>query len=122
MAQVRDSHDSVEVVVVKCLENGYTWYCGGQDISNKVTEPIIAKKLATQTLKLPSVFSQTWSIEETISYLEEYNMSNLSDWQEQPWLKGSLGIILDDNNCFPINGYKLSYDSELGVSVTREDE
>ena len=49
-----------------------------------------------------------------------YNKRKLFDWQRQSWLKGSLGIILDENNQFLLNGYRLTYDLQLGLTYEKE--
>ena len=58
--------------------------------------------------------------EMTIDALEEYNFKFLSDWQDQPWLKGSLGIIFDENGRFELNGVQLRYDNEFGLQEETE--
>ena len=42
-------------------------------------------------------------------------MKYLASWQEEPWLKGTLAIVLDDNKQFTLNGFLLTYDEQLGL-------
>ena len=76
--------------------------------------------MATNTIRLPQALSADWTIDKTISELEMYNKRKLFDWQRQSWLKGSLGIILDENNQFLLNGYRLTYDLQLGLTYEKE--
>jgi CRISPR-associated endonuclease/helicase Cas3 len=57
---------------------------------------------------------------QTIDELENYNKKYLSDWQEQPWLKGTLGIIFDEEGHFELNGIMLVYDREFGLREENE--
>lgn len=121
LAQVRDGEDTIEVIMVKRgAESGYCLLGDGKnDISGLIADGNykIIKKLAQNTIKLPRVFSKNYNIEHTIDLLEEFNRQNLSNWQIQPFLKGSLGIILDRNNQFKLDDYTLTYDSNIGLMI-----
>ena len=80
-----------------------------------------AKELAKQTIRLPNYVTMRKSISDTIDYLEDYNMKNLSEWQNQPWLRGSLGIVFDESGCVELNGILLKYDNEFGLREEKED-
>lgn len=115
-AQVRDTQDTIEVIALQQLEKGYGLIGSNQDISDRLDDGAIAKKVAQQTLKLPNVLSAPYSIDRTIQELEEYNLRHLKDWQSQPWLKGALGILFDQDLCFELNGYILKYDKHFGLT------
>ena len=115
-AQVRDSSDSIEVIVVKKTETGISLVGEDKDLDLLID----TKKMATNTIRLPQALSADWTIDKTISELEMYNKRKLFDWQRQSWLKGSLGIILDENNQFLLNGYRLTYDLQLGLTYEKE--
>lgn len=119
VAQVRDSDETVEVIAVKKSKEGYSVFGEDIDIKDKIGEFEISKKLAGETLKLPRLLLKKYNIEKTIKFLEKYNMNYLSNWQKQPWLRGSLGIIFDENNEFIIEGIKLRYDEKLGLIYER---
>ena len=68
-----------------------------------------------QTFTLPKLLSKNYNIDDTIRELEKYNLSYLEEWQTSTWLKGSLGIIFDENDEFEIGGVKLKYSNKLGV-------
>lgn len=115
MAQVRDIQETIEVIAVKRCGTGYTCFGENEDVSGRIGEASVAKKIARQTLRLPH-----WLIRQTrdfdaIEFLEAYNRQNLSAWQEQPWLKGCLGIIFDESNHFQINGIDLYYNETYGL-------
>ena len=47
--------------------------------------------------------------------MEKYNFKHIKEWQTSTWLKGSLGIIFDENDEFELGGVKLKYSEKLGV-------
>lgn len=119
-AQVRDISETIEVIALKKTGRGYGTFEKEEDISCRITETQTAKELAAQTIRLPHYVTIRKGIQATIDALEEYNMKFLSDWQEQPWLKGSLGIIFDENGRFELNGVQLKYDNEFGIQEETE--
>ena len=102
----------IAVIRIGC---GYGTFEKREDISERIGEPHIAKELAKQTIRLPSNIVVRKGIAEIIYDLEKYNLKYLPEWQKQPWLKGSLGIIFDQNGCFELNGFHLKYDSKFGL-------
>lgn len=118
-AQVRDIEDTIEVIALKKISDGYSLFAENQDISQNIDNPSVAKKVAQNTLRLPISLSKIYNIDQTIRELEIYNNSCLSQWRNLSWLKGELGIIFDENNEFILNGFKLSYDEKYGVTIER---
>lgn len=116
LAQVRDIDETIEVIALKKYGSGYSIFGDNEDISQKIEYESICKKIATQTLKIPNSLSKNYNIDSTIDFLEKENMNKLSIWQKQPWLKGSLGIVFDENNDYFINNKKLHYDFKYGLS------
>lgn len=114
-AKVRDTEDTIEVIAVKKIGSGYGFFETDEDISKRVDEDSIAKELAKHTFTLPKLLSKKYNIDDTIKELEEYNSNNLREWQTSIWLKGSLGIIFDENDEFELAGVKLQYNEKLGV-------
>ena len=114
-AQVRDIRETIEVIAVIRVGCGYGTFEKREDISGRIGEPQIAKELAKQTICLPNHIAVRKGIAETIADLEKYNQMYLTDWQKQPWLKGSLGIIFDQDGHFELNGFHLKYDNKLGL-------
>lgn len=122
-AYVRDSNDSIEVIALKACQGGYEFFDrpGLLDPSDNKT----AMEIAKRTIKLPnSVYYSNggYIIDKIIEELEDYYLANLSSWDEQSWLKNSLGIIFDENNEFRILDKILSYDKKFGLIVKKEGE
>lgn len=120
-AQVRDINESIEVIALKKQESGYSIFGEELDISKAIEKTNIAKEIAKNTILLPSIFSQPYKIDETIEELEKYNLKHLKKWQESIWLKGTLGIIFDDNNEFELCGRKIKYNIKYGISLVEEE-
>ncbi len=123
-SQVRDADESIEVIALKRLEEGYCSLFGElsrQDISAKVQEAEIGMKIAGETLRLPGVLCAPYQIEKTIRALEKVYLKHLKGWDQSSWLKGSLGILFDtDMNC-RLSGYLLHYDRKYGLSYQKEE-
>ncbi len=119
-ARVRDSSDSIEVIVTKKVNQGYGFIDEDIDISTTIDEVNVSKKLALSTLRLPHVLCTPFRIDKTIRELERFNNEHLANWQDSPWLKGSLGIIFDAKNRFSLNGFQLSYDPKIGLLFEKE--
>ncbi|NMD38872.1 MAG: CRISPR-associated helicase Cas3', partial [Christensenellaceae bacterium] len=120
-AQVRDINETIEVIAVRKKEDGYCTFSNDTDISKMIEKNKIAKELAKNTIILPNVFSLMYNIDNTISELEKYNFKYLKEWQNSIWLKGTLGIIFDENNEFELCGKKIKYSKKYGISVVEEE-
>ncbi|MDO5027508.1 MAG: CRISPR-associated helicase Cas3' [Tissierellia bacterium] len=119
MAQVRDIESTIEVIALKKVGRGYGFFESKEDISKEIGDYKLSLNIGQSTIKLPRILSQNYNIDKTIKSLEEYNLSQLKNWQQDPWLKGSLGIIFDENNEFIINGVRLKYSLEYGLEYER---
>lgn len=117
LAQVRDIKDTIEVIAVKEMGDGYSLLGENVDISELIQDPEVARKVAQSTLRLPGALSyDPVRGDKVIEILERYNLKYLSEWQETSWLKGSLGIIFDEKGEFVLDGIKLIYDEKLGLT------
>lgn len=121
-AQVRDSEDSIEVIAIKKMGNGYGLFGEKEAISERIYEFDVAKAVARNTIKLPAYLTKEYNIDNTIEFLEAYNMKHLPEWRNILWLRSSLGIIFDENNeCLVPTGNKmvlLHYDEKYGISMS----
>ena len=123
-AQVRDSSDTIEVIVLKTCEGGYEFFdqAGILDPSDNKT----AMEIAKRTIKLPNAVyfdkENGYIIDKIIEDLENYYLENLSAWDNQAWLKNSLAIIFDSNNEFRLGDKVLLYDEKYGLIVKKEDK
>ncbi len=123
-SQVRDTDESIEVIVLQKLEHGYGILFGdmsGQDLSGRILEKCIGMMIAGETIRLPNVLCMTYKIDGTIHELEDVYKDNFMDWNESGWLKGSLGILFDENMNCRLNGYLLHYDQKYGLSYKKEE-
>ncbi|NLY32000.1 MAG: CRISPR-associated helicase Cas3' [Firmicutes bacterium] len=123
-AAVRDSDESLEVLLIQ-ESKGRLYMLGMEDgpelPTNVVPDDVVAKTLARQRIRLPNVLGGHWIIDQTIAELEQLNVGLLV-WQESPWLKGELFLILDENSSAHLCGYKLTYDKNDGLLYEKEDE
>lgn len=118
LAKVRDGSESIEVILVKRKENELYLLDDITSISGELT-PALAKKISQQTIRLPHIFC--FETDKIIKELEMRNYAELSRWQDEPWLEGSLGIVLDEHNSAELIGYKLHYDIQYGLMVGKEE-
>lgn len=119
-AQVRDTQETIEVIALSRVGKGYGYFGTDEDISGRVSDVKTARIIAQQTLRLPNIVSYPRVIDQTIAALESFHADNFSSWHEQAWLKGALGIILDENHEFVLNGIRLKYDQKYGLTYERE--
>ena len=124
-AAVRDGDESFEVLALwQCVDRiprFLPWIENGRAVPiDVVPDNDTARLLACQSLRLPHELCYPWVIEKTIQTLEHRNAA-LSRWQESPWLKGELFMLLDENFSLPLNGYRLIYDREIGLTCEKED-
>ena len=129
IAQVRDAEESIEIIALLKCGKGYGYFAEKEDISAQITNYEVAKEVAKQTLKLSRLIALTafGSVANTINWLEEYNQDNLAVWQQQPWLKGSLGIIFEpaeDGNTgkFVLGDITLTYNSDIGLQMIKNSD
>ena len=126
-AKVRDIGSSIEVIAVKKNGAGYGLFQEKKDISEELSKTSIARKLACQTLRLgESIIHMEREKEDDkeeglIRYLEDYNRRELPEWQNEAWLKGSLGLIFDENNDFPLKNIVLHYDEKFGLQWHKKE-
>lgn len=124
VGKVRDSADSIEVIALKTCEGGYEFFDkpGLLDPSDNKT----AMEIAKRTIKLPNAVyydkDNGYIIDKVIEDLEKYYLANLSDWDDQAWLKNNLAIIFDSNNEFRLGDKVLLYDEKYGLIVKKEEK
>lgn len=119
VAQVRDTHETIEVIALKKQGDGYTIFGETADLSVQIDDPGVQKLIARQTLRLPLILSAHYCIDQTIEALEDFNRKYLPSWQHSVWLRGLLGIIFDENNEFILNGHRLKYCQRLGLTCEK---
>ncbi|AZK98097.1 MULTISPECIES: CRISPR-associated helicase/endonuclease Cas3 [Streptomyces] len=126
-AQVRDSRESLEVVVVQRRADGklvtLPWLAGGRGglelPRDRVPVPRAARAAAGCGLRLPMAFSPAEVMDRAITELEELYVPA---WQskESPWLAGQLILALDEDCQTRLAGFSLRYSRTDGLEVTRD--
>ncbi|MGF1344514.1 CRISPR-associated helicase Cas3' [Streptomyces flavovirens] len=130
-AQVRDSRESLEVVVVHKKGDGtlatVPWLAPdrwGRPLAglalptDQVPTPLAARTAASCGLRLPIQFSYAETMDQAISELEELHVPA---WQVKGshWLAGQLILALDDDCQTHLAGFTLRYSKSNGLEVTR---
>lgn len=125
IAQVRDSEDSIEVVVVQRI-NGRRiipqWaheHAGHEVDYGTVIDDDIAVTASKNTLRLPSFLGTRDLGDQLINELED---NCVDTWQSSQWLRGALPLILDEDGNAQHAGFDFHYDTDLGLVVTKQEE
>lgn len=121
--QVRDSEDSLEVIVVVDDGDGYRLPddigpYSGFSIGYSTPDGALARALAACTLALPHSLSGTWIVDRVIDELEAG--VDVSPWQASPWLKGQLALALSPEGVGELAGRRIVYDLSHGLIVESE--
>jgi CRISPR-associated endonuclease/helicase Cas3 len=124
-AAVRDSDESIEVLLVQERDGGLRflpWMEDGRELRpDEMLDDKLAKDLARQRIRLPGILCAPWAIGGTIEELERLNAERLCQWQQSPWLKGELFLILDETGAANLCGYRLVYNQEYGLLYEKGD-
>ncbi|WP_447042229.1 CRISPR-associated helicase Cas3' [Streptomyces sp. DSM 118878] len=133
-AQVRDSRESLEVVVVQrradgalvtlpwLPEDGKGRQRGGLVLpQDQAPTPFAGRVAASCGLRLPLQFSYAQTLDAAIAELEQLYVPA---WQgkDSPWLSDQLILALDENCQTQLAGYALHYSPENGLEVTRDEK
>lgn len=119
IAAVRDIRETVEVILLKEVDKE-NYLLGNEN--RKVKEIMDRrgdKEIAQEVIRLPGVL--TLDINKSIKALETLTIKNFPEWQNSPWLKGSLALVLDENNETTFAGYRLKYSQEIGLTHEKEE-
>ncbi|MEV7715513.1 type I-E CRISPR-associated protein Cse1/CasA [Streptomyces sp. NPDC088270] len=123
-AQVRDSEETLEVLVVQRRDDGRLttvgWLDrgrGGLDLPEHAP-PVrhAAEAVAASALTLPRSLTHPGVIDRTISELERFVVPA---WQvkECPWLAGELLLVLDERCQTRLSGLEIHYSADDGLRV-----
>jgi CRISPR-associated endonuclease/helicase Cas3 len=131
-AQVRDSRESLEVVVMQRRADGtlatLPWLeadkrgrrRGGLELpQDQVPTSFAARAAASCGLRLPIQFSYAETLDKAIAELEQLYVPA---WQgkDSPWLADQLILALDEDCQTLLAGYALHYSPSDGLEVTRD--
>ena len=115
-AAVRDSYDSVEVLVIKESGGNFFMMNGTTPLPKSELDDKLARQLARQKLALPRMLSHL----ETIEELEKNTRKKVPLWQNSPWISGELFLFFDDSNTSTLCGRKLTYTDQDGLRIGDE--
>lgn len=125
-AKVRDTGDSIEVLVIMRRRDGHFYTLpflpeyGEALIPREKPDNELAGAIAGCSLKLPQEFTTPRMIDKAIQAFEDNNRKGLPDaWQQSPWLKNELFLVLDEDFMAEIAGYKLTYDEKYGLMTEK---
>ncbi|MDR0948688.1 MAG: CRISPR-associated helicase Cas3' [Lachnospiraceae bacterium] len=111
-AAVRDTQDSLEVILIQEKQGRYELMDGTVLPSGEVSDDL-AKVIAKHTLRLPSKCSHYAQI----SALEESSKVCVPLWQKNHWLTGELFLIVNETGSAVLEPYQLQYSKKYGLMV-----
>jgi len=129
-AAVRDTDESIEVLIVKEKANQFSFINETPPPSCDLPSgnlPVdglsdkLARAIATQALRLPRALCHPYIIDRVIQELETRTREHVAAWLKSPWLSGELFLIMDKNNATSLCGYKISYTKEEGLICIKEN-
>lgn len=125
-ATVRDGISSLEALVMAKGESGaitfLPWQSEGESFSGgSCPDDEACRKIARQRIRLPSLLCKPWSINKTIMDIELAD-GGLAVWQSSHWLAGELILLLDKDFSAVVNGYRLTYKQETGLTYKKEEK
>lgn len=119
-ASVRDSSQSIEVLLIQKVEDRLRllpWIQNGSTLPiDRKPEQEVAYDLSCCSISLPAFFSASWAQHKTITALEQHKEQEIPGvWDESHWLRGMLYLILDEHLETVLCGKKLSYRCDFGL-------
>ncbi len=122
-ACVRDSGESIEVVVVVRGADGVDrvppWVAAGVDLPLRHVPPDddVARILAGCTVRLPPSMVREWSVGERV--IADLERQHFEGWDQTPLLKQQLALVLDENHRASVAQFDLHYDRRRGLTATK---
>jgi CRISPR-associated endonuclease/helicase Cas3 len=130
-AQVRDSAFGISVIMmIRDADGGLEFVPESlREDYGVINEDLmpdyeLQKKIAEQTIGIPSTLSGPWIVDRMISWLE--NNGKIESWQQASLLKGELVLLLDEHKTaiiqFPNDSdtsYEIHYDDMLGLEINK---
>lgn len=130
VAQVRDSEDGLEVVVVWRDADGVVrllpgpWPDAEADLGIVGAAPPPGRLEMTvmgHTLKLPTFMTRGAAADKVIGELE-FQARDFVGWRDSRWLGGQLILCLDARLRAVVAGWAMHYDLERGLIVSKQEE
>jgi hypothetical protein len=137
-ATVRDTADSIEVLVIIRRKNGelrtLPWLEKYGDCllpDDFATQEWLAQTVSGCTVNLPPEMCKPWIVDNVIATLEKDCCKRLPGaWQQSPWLRGELFLILDENLSIDLcveesnkkSNFRLWYDMKYGLCLEKDGD
>ena len=109
-AVVRDGPESVEVILVRASGSSGHRTLSGQSIGvagAAIHDPEVAEAVMRSAVRLPPRDSVTRAARNELMPLPECG--------DDPWLRRTKALVLDDHGAALLGGRRLAYDPELGL-------
>ncbi|MBA4084671.1 MAG: CRISPR-associated helicase/endonuclease Cas3 [Kytococcus sp.] len=126
-AQVRDTEDSLEVILAIRDDDGLIRVppgvdCGGRAVPLVLGERDrrVARSLASCTVRLPRSLTHPGVLDRVIDELESDPV--VAGWQSDPYLAGQLLVSISSDGVGEILGQRVSYDATRGLRVETAGE
>lgn len=125
-ATVRDSGNSLDVLVVYQKQDGYIytvpWLHKYGDVRiDEAPDEALAKVIAGCSVSLPGYFVRDWLIDKTIDELEQIiSDKGIESWYSSHWLKGELFLVLNEDGEMNLLDKILVYDERFGLWMREE--
>lgn len=119
--QVRDTDESIEVVVLRNVAGRpyalpHIHALEGERVDGAIElDRDIARTLATCTVRLPG-----WALSD--SALRELEADGQESWQQSRWLRGALPLVLDEDLSREVGDHVFRYDEQLGLLMERKEK
>ncbi len=108
---VRDGERSVEVVLVRQDDRGYSTWTGQPLGPNGDASRDFVDDVAAGLIRLPARKPITDAA---------LKLGPLPGWVKHPWLGWARALVLDEDGSTILGGHALRYDDELGLVMTRQ--
>ncbi len=123
-AAVRDGDPSIDMLLLRQDGHGRIMLT---DKKSELRLPLdhvpdgeTCRLIARQRIRLPRALCAPWqTAERTIGEIKRRN-AIFAEWQQSPWLRGELILLLDAEGIAHLNGWQLSYDQRTGLKCTKE--
>lgn len=120
LAQVRDADQSIEVIVIRDSEYGYTPWNGEVDVAYSDFDELswpVAREVAASTVRLPSKVGRFDSdFQEVIDDLERQTPES---WASHSLLRGQVALRFDSHGNASAGRWKFHYSSETGLETAQ---
>ena len=82
--------------------------------SHQNIKELTDKQLNKETIRLPAAITKN-KLNEIIETLTEQTKKDFPQWQHSKWLHNAITLQLNDNMQAKLNGYTITYNSQLGL-------